>query len=73
MTAILKLEENTQSYKGHAHILESLAAPGMILVEIAMTEKVTGLKANAGIRLTANQARLMASMLNSMADQMVRR
>lgn len=72
MTALLKLEENTQAYKGHAHILESLAEPGLILIEVVMTDKIANDKSSAGIRLTANQARLMASMLNSMADQMVR-
>ena len=72
MTALLKIEENTQNYKGHAHVLESIAEPGMILVEVMMSEKVTNLKDSAGIRLTANQARLMASMLNSLADQLGR-
>lgn len=66
----LELKEETEFYTGRVEVMESYCNPGMILVQLFMTDKTTEEQDSAGIRLTREQARQVASHLNNLADQL---
>lgn len=70
MKNLFCVEEDSHYYKGHANVMESIASPGMILIEVWMSEKATGQRDSAGIRLTREQAREMANKLYDLADEL---
>lgn len=70
MKKYFEIEENTEFYRGRAEVMESLCNPGMVLIQLWMTDKTTDDRDSAGIRLTRDQAREMANHLNSLADQL---
>ena len=70
MEKYFEIQENTEFYSGRAEVMESLCNPGMVLIQLWMTDKTTDDRDSAGIRLTREQAREMANHLNSLADQL---
>lgn len=70
MEKYLEIEEDTEFYRGRAEVMESCCNPGMVLIQLWMTDKTTDDRDSAGIRLTRTQARQVASHLNNLADQL---
>lgn len=70
MEKYLEIEEDTEFYRCRAEVMESCCNPGMVLIQLWMTDKTTDDRDSAGIRLTRTQARQVASHLNNLADQL---
>ena len=70
MEKYLKLNEDTRFYRGDIEVMESKANPGMVLIQLWMKDIENGDRDSAGIRLTREQARQVASHLNNLADQL---
>lgn len=66
----IELEEETEFYTGRVEVMESYCNPGMVLIQLWMTDKTTEAQDSAGIRLTREQARQVAAHLNNLADQL---
>lgn len=70
MEKYLEIEENTEFYSGRAEVMESLCNPGMVLIQLWMKDNTDDKRDSAGIRLTTEQARQIASHLNALADEL---
>lgn len=70
MEKYLEIEENTEFYSGRAEVMESLCNPGMVLIQLWMKDNTDDRRDSAGIRLTTEQARQIASHLNALADEL---
>lgn len=70
MEKYLELKENTEFYSGSAEIMESCSIPGMVLIQLWMTDKTNEDRDSAGIRLTRHQARQLGNHLVDLADEL---